>query len=76
MLGTKKGKRLLKAISEEGIGNISSILDKEEKFDDAYEDEKVEKVMPQRSAATEDVNTNEVKPRVRRFFRGITKRLN
>mgnify|MGYP001588353409 CR=1 FL=1 len=41
LLGTKKGKRLLKAISEEGIDNISNILDEASKTEDL--DEEIEK---------------------------------
>lgn len=68
LLGTKKGKKLLKAISEEGLGNISNILEEEkvDDIDDLDEDKEVEKVIP----------SEEVRPKVRRFFRGIAKRLN
>ena len=76
LLGTKKGKKLLKAISEEGLDNISNILNEAEKFENIDEDEEVEKVIPQKNSEAEDTSSEEVKPKVRRFFRGITKRFN
>ncbi|MEK7518204.1 MAG: hypothetical protein AAB583_06705 [Patescibacteria group bacterium] len=75
LLGTKKGKKLLKAISEEGLGNISNILDEADNLQDIDDIEDVDKVMPQKNSITED-QTSEAKPKVRRFFRGITRRLN
>ena len=73
LLGTKKGKRLLKAISEEGIENISNILDSADKLEDITDDEEVEKTMPQKNLSNEDEASEGVKPKARRFFRGIGK---
>ena len=74
-LGTKKGKRILKTISEEGLDNISNILEKAEKevnLDEVYEKE--ENVVPKKQAVIEE--TIEQKPKARRFFRGISRHLN
>lgn len=76
LLGTKKGKKLLKAISEEGLDNISNILNDADKFENMDDDEEVEKVMPQKNSEAEDEASEGVKPKARRFFRGITKRFN
>ena len=59
LLGTKKGKRLLKVISEEGL-ELSELFgaDEVEEFE-----EKVEDTPPKKKAAN-----------VRRFFRGIPKK--
>ena len=80
LLGTKKGKRLLKAISEEGAGNISNLLEEADRFADldGIEDEKKEASadeMPKRR----EINIEKTvvqKPVVRRFFRGISRRVN
>lgn len=73
LLGTKKGKRILKAISEEGEGKISNLLDKIENSvdleDESLEDEKV--AAPKREI-TKKITVEE-KPKVRRFFRGISR---
>ncbi len=73
LLVTKKGKKILKAISEEGEGRISNILDKIENSVDSenesLEDEKV--VAPKREIAKKIIV--EERPRVRRFFRGISR---
>lgn len=76
LLGTKKGKRLLKAISEKGIGNISNILEEADRtadLDEMYEED--EEVAPKRTIAVKEKSTEE-KPRVRRFFRGISRHVN
>lgn len=44
LLGTKKGKKLLKVISEEGIDNISNILDEANKSVD-FQDEKLDEIV-------------------------------
>ena len=79
LFGTKKGKRLLKNLSEDGFGNITDIL---EQAGELEEDELEE--TPQRSGLAEQVKevksemrypvqakTEEApkKPLVRRFFR-------
>lgn len=77
LLGTKKGKRLLKAISEEGIDNISNILDGANKTEDLDEvsGDKKEDILPKREFAVKE-NPIERKPKVRRFFKGISRHLN
>ena len=80
LLGTKKGKRLLKTISEEGLGNISNILEKAEKLEEIDEGEEVEKVIAQKkiTQAEDELEDQpeEMRPKVKRFFRGISKRFN
>lgn len=75
LLGTRKGKKLLKAISENGIDNISNILDKAEKSVDldevAREDEEV---ASKREFISEEKSFE--KPKARRFFRGISRHVN
>lgn len=74
LIGTKKGKKLLKAITEEGMGGISDIIDGglvDEEADDDYEDvedEADEKVSNGVADVKEKVS--EAKPSIRkRFFR-------
>ena len=80
LLGTQKGKRLLKTISEEGADNISEILNRVDKDKNLNE-------MVAEEAEDEDTSVREfkeegrileerAKPRVRRFFRGVSKRVN
>jgi len=80
LLGTKKGKKLLKAISEEGLGNISKVLEESDQFGDIDENEKAEKVIPQKNLTPADEEledeSEEVRPKVKRFFKGISKRFN
>lgn len=83
---TKKGKKIFKAISEEGEGKISDILNKIEKSVDLEEvesaDEEIEAVTPKREIAKKVVV--EAKPATprgepktgRRFFRGISRHVN
>lgn len=84
LLGTKKGKKLLKAISEDGVDNIFNILDeanRPEDFQDEELDEIVEKPsfvkapVGRREFAVKDRSIQE-KPKARRFFRGISRRVN
>ncbi len=77
IFGTKKGKKLLKTISEDGAENISNILDKANKTEDSdrvYE-EGIEDIVPKREFAVKEIAIGE-KPKVRRFFRGISRRVN
>lgn len=80
LLGTKKGKKVLKTISEEGLSSIPNILEKVEKFEDIDEDQEVERVTPQKKATpAEDElgdESEDVRPKVKRFFKGISKRFN
>lgn len=83
LLVTKKGKKILKAISEEGEGKITDILDKLDKSvslpEEALEDEGSSFVKA--SANKESDNEEESlvkrdKPKVKRFFKGVSRRLN
>ncbi len=75
LLGTKKGKRLLKAISEEGVGNISNILDEASKVEDFNEVSSDHKeVAPKRDLSFKVKPID--RPKVRRFFRGISRHVN
>lgn len=81
LMGTKKGKKLLKAITQEGVGNLADIIDEGMDEDDYEEEEEIEKtqgngisekkeiVRPARNASA-SVAGGEEKPSVRkRFFR-------
>lgn len=76
LLGTKKGKRIWKAISEERIGNISNTLEGANKIEDSDEiyGEESEDIVPKREFAVKEKDIE--KPKVRRFFRGISRRVN
>lgn len=84
LLVTKKGKKILKAISEEGEGKISNILNKIENsvdLDEIAEEEPSfspaagkEESLPQKKFITKEAV--EDKPRIRRFFRGISHHVN
>lgn len=91
LLGTKKGKRIWKAISEGGVDNISNLLDEANKsvdLDEVEEDDEspikevpVKKKIKQRENFTPrefavKESPIEEKPKVRRFFRGISRRVN
>lgn len=91
LLGTKKGKRIWKAISEGGVDNISNLLDEANQSTPALRpasktftaDAKVsnfaeasrDKSEGRREFAFKE-RAIEEKPKVRRFFRGISRRLN
>lgn len=91
LFGTKRGKKILKAISEEGEGKISNILDKIEHSVD-LEDESLEdpSFASTSAKATVDKKASEGqgkffvqeekfvgdKPKVRRFFRGTSRHVN
>lgn len=72
VLGTKKGKRLLKAISEKGLDNFSNIL--EEANEKEGQEEKPKKVFTPKREFTIKERSVEEKPKIRRFFRGISRR--
>lgn len=82
LLGTKKGKKLLKAISEDSIDNISNILDEANSSLDFDEDVVKPKIIARKPEIQrkEFVQKREFafeeKPKVRRFFRGISRRVN
>jgi gas vesicle protein len=77
LLATKKGKNILKAISEEGGENINNILDKinesveleGESMQDDDESESVKKSAPRQIAIKNG-------PKTRRFFRGVSRHVN
>jgi gas vesicle protein len=85
-LGTKKGKRILEVISEEGAGKISNILDKIDKSvdlpDESLEDEEFSFAASDAATAgkgsngEEEIPIGKTKPKIRRFFRGVSKRVN
>lgn len=79
LLATKRGKKLLKAISEDGIDNISNLLEKGEKTEELDEVVIAEKprkeFVRKREFAIKEIEIEE-KPKVRRFFRGISRRVN
>lgn len=74
LLATKKGKKILKTISEEGLDKVNDIIERTEKEADLEEvyDEEEEVALPRKIIAHR--KETEVKPR--RFFRGISRRLN
>lgn len=76
ILGTKKGKKLLEAISEEGKENIASILNKASKIDNWDEESDDEEVMSGGEFKEKNNPIEMVKPKIRRFFRGVSKRVN
>ena len=76
LLATKKGKKILKAISDDGLDNISNILEKANKatgLDEMYDEE--EEPVPQRQIIAVK-KTAEEQPKTRRFFKGISRHLN
>jgi gas vesicle protein len=76
LLGTEKGKKILKTISENGMDNLDNLLEKAGKatdLDEVYEEEEDEIIPETKVIARESV---EEKPKTRRFFRGISKHLN
>lgn len=76
LLGTKKGKRIWKAISEDGLDNISNLLDKADKTEDLDEvaENQGENIAPKREFLIKEEPFE--KPKVRRFFRGIPRHVN
>jgi gas vesicle protein len=73
LLSSKKGKQLLKTLSEEGLDNISELLQQEDQIVDDEENElEQEKKEPNREEGhTQEINK---KPLVKRFFRGISRK--
>jgi hypothetical protein len=70
-LGTKRGKKILKVISEKGMDNVSDILKKAEETMDL--DEVSEEISADKKNIKENV---EEKPRIRRLFKGISRHTN
>lgn len=82
LLGTKKGKRICKAISEGGVDNIFNLLDEVEGDDEppirevpAKKEIKQRENFVSREFAIKERPIEE-KPKARRFFRGISRRVN
>lgn len=73
LLGTKKGKEIIKKFSEEGLGNITDILEQADEFDeeDADVSNETEETKEAKSEMKYPVQVKEVpkRPLVRRFFR-------
>jgi uncharacterized protein YwgA len=92
LVGTKKGKKILKSLSEEGIENISAFLEKADKAVgvNGFEEEDEEKTQRKGKSSQEsdkspleerfdDVKEeiiSTVKPKAKRFFRGISRKVN
>lgn len=76
-LGTKKGRKILKIISEKGIDNISGMLEKSEKSAELEEifEEDVEKPVIEKRMITKDRPQEELH-KVKRFFKGISRKAN
>lgn len=84
LLGTKSGKRILKRITEKGEKSFTEFLDKLEKKGDLDEiieeessDDEGSKLLAQNTVTHEStVKDFEEQPKVRRFFRGISRHVN
>lgn len=73
LLTSKKGKELLKTLSEEGLDNISELLQQEDQIvDDEDEVESEKKESNGQEGHPQEINK---KPLVKRFFRGISRKL-
>ena len=74
LLATKKGKKILKTISEEGLDKVNDILEKTERKADLEEvyNEEEEVAVPKREISRRE----EIETKPRRFFKGISRRLN
>lgn len=71
LLGTKKGKQILKSISEDGLDNISEFIDQQGQVKEDLDDEEVQESNDNLSPTSQP----DKKPLVRRFFRGISRKL-
>ncbi len=76
LLGTKKGKKLLRAISEGGIDNISNILEEAEKTVDSDEVVGKKEILSTKKLVQKEVYVEPARPKARRFFRGISRHAN
>ena len=93
LFNTKKGKKILKSFSENGLDNISEMLqNQEDNVEDDYEEEVQRPIKtsasdlrhsqpretrpnPEASNGEAKNHSPEKKPLVRRFFRGIGKKI-
>ncbi len=73
LLGTKKGKKLLKTITEEGLDGIAGLEDFVEDEVDEYEEPVVVKSKPKEPSKTVETQ-DEVVSSTRRLFKGIPKK--
>lgn len=74
LLGTKKGKRLLKTITEEGLEGVSGLSELVEEYGDNEEEEKVEKGLNGEKKEEEKSFAQSFGGQARRFFKGIPKK--
>lgn len=82
LLSSKKGKKLLRTLSEEGLDKVSDLLEEQEEIiDDNKETEQQEplsKPSPEgekeTNGETKHAQTTNKKPLVKRFFKGISRR--
>ena len=77
LLGTEKGKKILKTISEEGMDNLNKVIEKADKainLDEAFEEEGDDEIPSKAKVIAREVA--EDKPKTRRFFRGVSRHLN
>jgi len=72
LLGTKKGKKLLKTISEEGLDNLSNVLEKAETTADLEEVYEEEETAPKKQVTLK----KDIDDKPKRFFRGISRHSN
>jgi gas vesicle protein len=81
LLGTEKGKRILKTISKDRMDNLNNLLEKAGKatdLDEVYEEEPsfAKATEGQGSALIHTEENPQEKPKTRRFFKGISRHLN
>ncbi len=67
LMGTKKGKKLLKAITQEGVGNLADIID-EGIDEDELDEEELEESSSNEASEEKKENGSKHAPR-KRFFR-------
>lgn len=79
-LNSPSGRKLLKSISQEGLDNILHLLDEDKDLDEDYEEDEV----PEKPNGDSQTQPREsvgegvsgfTRPPVRRFFRGIGKKI-
>lgn len=74
LLGTKKGKKLLKTISEEGISSLSDLLEQTEESEyDVSNNSNQEQEKKTNGELNHEIKEENKKPSIRRFFRRSSK---
>lgn len=74
LLGTKKGKKLLKTISEEGISSLSDLLEQTEESEyDVSNNSNQEQGKKTNGELNHEIKKENKKPSIRRFFRRSSK---